>query len=291
MTLKQLLFFRTAAEEKSILRAAQRLNMAQPPVSRQIELLEEELGTKLLYRTNRGVGLTEAGEAFYRSLGTVFDALNALRESVQTEDETVSGTVRIGVLYSVVSYALKKIEKYHAAYPAVKLYVRLGTPDELQQLLRQGELDVVFLRSLSDKDTQGLPLGTDPLELIMVPATDPAPGLAAVPVKKLHKCPLCLLRMNDLTGYNEYLLSECRKNGVEPDIVSECYDTPMAMQMVQAGLGLSFLPRSILSTHPYSGIYAKPVEGVSVLSRPMLIKSTQPYLPRAVRLFMEVSGG
>ena len=288
MTLRQLEFFRAVADEKSILKAARKMNMAQPPVSRQIELLEEELSVKLFFRSNRGVQLTEAGEAFYKQLDRVFDSVNALKDSITLPGQTVTGTVRIGILYSAVSQALERIERYHAAYPAVQLYLQLGTPTVLQELLESGELDILFTRGNFDVTAYGqVSLGEDPLELIMIRATDPAPDLDTVPIQALEGRPLCLLRMNDLSGYNDYLLAECRKQDVSPSIVCQCYDTPMAMQMVQAGFGMSFLPRSILSTHPYSGIYSKPVEGISVLSRPVMLRNTLRYEPRAVQLFAE----
>ena len=288
MTLRQLEFFRVVADEKSILKAARKMNMAQPPVSRQIELLEEELGVKLFFRSNRGVQLTEAGDAFYKQLDTVFDSVYALKDSVRLPDQIVTGTVRIGILYSAVSQALERIERYHAAYPAVQLYLQLGTPTVLQDLLDNGELDILFTRDNYDVNTsRQVSLGEDPLELIMIRETDPVPNLDTVPIRELEKRPLCLLRMNDLSGYNDYLLAECRKQNVSPNIVCQCYDTPMAMQMVQAGFGLSFLPRSILSTHPNSGIYSKPVEGISVLSHPVMLRNNTRYEPRAVQLFAE----
>lgn len=286
MTFRQLELFQAAAEEKSILKAARKMNMAQPPVSRQIELLEKELNARLFFRSNHGVQLTEAGEAFYKQLDTVFDSLSALRDSVILPGKAVTGTVRIGILYSSVSQALEKIERYHAEYPAVELYLQLGTPTVLEELLEAGELDILFTRGNYDVNTsRQIPLGEDPLELIMIRATDPAPELDAVPIHRLEQRPLCLLRMNDLSGYNDHLLAECRKQGVSPNIVCQCYDTPMAMQMVQAGFGISFLPRSILSTHPDSGIYSKPVEGIHVLSCPVLLRNNTRYETRAVQLF------
>lgn len=288
MTLRQLEFFRAVAEEKSILRAAGKLNMAQPPVSRQIELLEEELNVKLFFRSNRGVQLTEAGEAFYKNLDRVFDSMNALKDSVSLPGMKVTGTVRIGILYSAVSQALERIERYHALYPAVELYLQLGTPAVLQELLEAGELDILFTRGNPDTNISGqVALEKDPLELIMIRETDPVPESATVPIRALEQRPLCLLRMNDLSGYNDHLLAECRKQGIQPNIVCQCYDTPMAMQMVQAGFGLSFLPRSILSTHPNSGIYSKPVQGISVLSHPVMLRNPLRYEPRAVQLFAD----
>ena len=105
----------------------------------------------------------------------------------------------------------------------------------------------------------------------MTAATDPAPELDAVPIERLRGVPMCLLRSDDLWGYNDYLLKECRRSGFEPDVPCQCYDTPMAMQLVRSGFGISFLPHSIVETHPNSGIYAKPLRGLPAKSYPVLV--------------------
>ena len=138
-----------------------------------------------------------------------------------------------------------------------------------------GELHVLFLRR-STQESGSLHeriLGEDALELIMTAATDPAPELDAVPIERLRGVPMCLLRSDDLWGYNDYLMKECRRSGFEPNVPCQCYDTPMAMQLVRSGFGISFLPHSIVETHPNSGIYAKPLRGIPAKSYPVLVWS------------------
>ena len=164
-------------------------------------------------------------------------------------------------------YALHYLEAYHARYPKVEFYIRLGSPQDLLNDLDRGELHVLFLRR-STQESGSLHeriLGEDALELIMTAATDPAPELDAVPIERLRGVPMCLLRSDDLWGYNDYLMKECRRSGFEPNVPCQCYDTPMAMQLVRSGFGISFLPHSIVETHPNSGIYAKPLRGIPAL--------------------------
>ena len=97
---------------------------------------------------------------------------------------------------------------------------------------------------------------------------------------------MCLLRSDDLWGYNDYLMKECRRSGFEPNVPCQCYDTPMAMQLVRSGFGISFLPHSIVETHPNSGIYAKPLRGIPAKSYPVLVWSDDvqgaPCVPRFI---------
>ena len=100
---------------------------------------------------------------------------------------------------------------------------------------------------------------------------------------------MCLLRSDDLWGYNEKLMSECQRHGFTPNIICQCYDTPMALQLVLSGFGISFLPASITEAQPRSGIYAKGVRGLSVKSYAVLAWSEIGYRPRSVELFTQFS--
>ena len=275
MNLKQLQYFSAVAETKSISKAARSLHVAQPPVSRQIALLEDELGARLFLRGNKGVELTEAGQLLYRQSRQLLQNMQMMAESVREASAGRRGKLKLGVIYSDIPVALNYLKPYHEAHPQVELYIRLGTPDDLLADLERGKLHVLFLRGRTE-GAGGLRervLGEDPLELVMCEQTDPAPGRSAVPIQALRDVPMCLLRGDDLWGYNSDLLRECRRAGFSPRIVCQCYDTPMMMQLVRSGFGVSFLPRSILETHPNSGIYAKPILGVQEKSYPVLVWS------------------
>lgn len=289
MKIRQLEYFRAVAEEKSISAAARKLNIAQPPISRQIAQLESELGVELFRRGNKGMLLTEAGESLYQQSSQFIEGLEQMADSVRSIGTGVGGIVRLGIIYSVVPYAMRYIKRFHERWPQVELFIRLGSPQDLVEELNRGGLNALFLRSSAEAG--GLHervLGEDDLALIMTRATDPAPGLPDVPIELLHDVPMCLLRSDDLWGYDEYLLRECQRSGFGPRIVCHCYDTPMTMQMVQAGFGVSFLPRSIVETQPGSGIYAKNVRGLSARSFPILAWNDDVYRSGSARLFTEL---
>lgn len=292
MTIRQLEYFCAVVEEGSVSAAARRLHVAQPPISRQIALLEQELKTVLFRRGNKGMLLTDAGQSLYQQGRSYLSDLEHLAEHVRALGTGVRGTVRAGLLYSTVPYALPYLRAYRAAYPQVELYIRLGSPQELLTELNRGDLNVLFLRS-GARDAIGLNeriLGSDTLKLVMTAATDPAPELDVVPIERLKNVPMCLLRSDDLWGYNEALIRECQRTGFSPRIVCQCYDTPMSMQLVQSGFGVSFLPESIVSTLPRSGIYAKSVVGLSETSYVVLAWSDSSYQSGSVELFTRLEG-
>ncbi len=262
MNLKQLEYFSAVAEAKSISLAARNLHVAQPPISRQLALLEDELGVCLFLRTNKGVELTEAGRSLYRQSQNLFQDMRMIVDSVRDINAGMRGLLKIGMIYSNISIALQYLKEFRAQYPQVELYVRLGSPGDLLEDLNKGDLHLLFLRSSSERGS-GLHeriLGEDPLELVMIRELDPAPDQASVPLEALKGVPMCLLRSDDLWGYSNYLIKECQRQGFTPNTTFRCYDTPMAMQLVQAGFGVSYLPRSIVETQPHSGLYTKPIQ-------------------------------
>jgi len=133
-------------------------------------------------------------------------------------------------------------------------------------------------------------LGEDPIELVMTSKTDPAPGREEVPIEALRDVPMCLLRSDDLWGYSNHLLNKCQQAGFSLNVACQCYDTPMAMQMVQAGFGVGFLPRSIVETHPNSDIYTKPISGVTAKSYPVMVWSNNNYYASCVKQFIALAG-
>ncbi len=293
MNLKQLEYFSAVAEAKSISLAARNLHVAQPPISRQLALLEDELGVCLFLRTNKGVELTEAGRSLYRQSQNLFQDMRTIVDSVRDINAGMRGLLKIGMIYSNISIALQYLKEFRAQYPQVELYVRLGSPGDLLEDLNKGDLHLLFLRSSSERGS-GLHeriLGEDPLELVMIRELDPAPDQASVPLEALKGVPMCLLRSDDLWGYSNYLIKECQRQGFTPNTTFRCYDTPMTMQLVQAGFGVSYLPRSIVETQPHSGLYTKPIQGISVLSYPTLVWSSNLYYASCVKRFLAMFEG
>ena len=290
MKLRQLEYFCAVAEEKSISAAARELHVAQPPISRQIAQLEEELGVQLFLRGSKGMVPHRRGtEACISRRSRSFRIIRRVEDSVRSVGTGMSGRIKLGVIYSAMSYALPYINEYHSRYPQVELFIRVGSPQELIESLNRGELHALFLRTAA-REPSGLQeriLGEDKLELIMREDLDPAPELNEVPIERLKGVPMCLLRSDDLWSYNDFLVQECQRSGFTPNVTCHCYDTPMAMQMVLSGFGISFLPKSILSTHPGAPLKAKPVRGLPIRSYAVLAWNSAVLSAPCVQRFVE----
>ena len=244
---------------------------------------------QLFLRGSKGMSLTDAGQSLYQQTQQIFQDIRRVEDSVRSVGTGMSGRIKLGVIYSAMSYALHYINEYHSRYPQVELFIRVGSPQELIESLNRGELHALFLRTAA-REPSGLQeriLGEDKLELIMREDLDPAPELSEVPIERLEGVPMCLLRSDDLWSYNDFLVQECQRSGFTPNVTCHCYDTPMAMQMVLSGFGISFLPKSILSTHPGAPLKAKPVRGLPIRSYAVLAWNSAVLSAPCVQRFVE----
>ena len=290
MKLQQLEYFCAVAEEGSISGASRRLHVAQPPVSRQIALLEDELGTALFVRGSKGVRLTQAGQSLYQESRMLMQGMDNMVTNIKNIEQGIMGTLKIGIIYSVVPYAMDYLRKYRERYPMVDLRVDIDTPQQLIEQLRHGNLHAIFIRSgvTGQYGFNERILSEDPLELITTKELDPAPERDSIPIELLKDAPFCLLRSDDIWGYSNYLSDECLRHGFRPRIVCQCYSTHIAVQMILAGFGMSFLPRSITATVPGSGLYSKPIEGLDARSSSILVWNESTFMSHCGRLFVEL---
>ena len=148
MDIKQLHYFTTVVEEKTVTAAAEKLHMTQPPLTMQLHALESELGCKLFERKGRTLSLTDAGQHMYRrALEIIGMCDNAQREMKDYRNGTV-GTLRIGVISSVQGTLFTKILKeYHDRYPNIKISVFSANTYQLLEKLQNREIDAAITRT------------------------------------------------------------------------------------------------------------------------------------------------
>ncbi len=146
MNLRYLRYFTTLIEEQSFTKAAEKLCIAQPPLSRQIKNLEEELGVTLIDRASRPLLPTKAGEILYTNALIILNKVEETRELTKNL-QVDNGTIKVGFVVSLLYGLLPKIiAAYRAVYPNIKIeLIELGTLEQLKALKR-GELDIGFGR-------------------------------------------------------------------------------------------------------------------------------------------------
>ena len=143
MDLRGLHYFSVVAEELNFTRAAQRLNMSQPPLSNQIKALEEELGTPLFLRGGRGLQLTEAGKLLYRRAAQLLDLAERTREEVGSLAMGLSGTLCFGSVAGLAPFlAARWLAGFREEYPLVRFEVVNGSSDDIIEQIQRGYIEL-----------------------------------------------------------------------------------------------------------------------------------------------------
>ncbi|MEP4342834.1 MAG: LysR family transcriptional regulator, partial [Lentilitoribacter sp.] len=149
MELRHLRYFKTVAEEGHITRAAEKLDMQQPPLSLQIKALEHELGVQLFRRLPRGVELTEAGKSFYSDTKRLFDDLDRAISKTQRIERGEQGSVTIGFTSSVIFHPSTKlsIQNFREENSEIELNLTEDGSAELVRDVADQKLDAAFIRT------------------------------------------------------------------------------------------------------------------------------------------------
>lgn len=251
MDIRQLKYFIAVAEEQNIGRAAIRLHMSQPPLTRQIHALEEELGVVLFIRTKWGVELTETGKYLLGQARNILGHVELVREHAKRAGNGQVGRVDIGVFGSAMLSAIPKIlSSFSLACPDVNVVLHTMKKGQQIEALHRGRIMLAFERYLPD--SPGLQVERVCREPLHV-AFHARHRLASLETVQLHH-----LSGESLIGETipspaiEYLL---KHPGFKPVIVQKAEDMISAAVMVAGGFGTAIVPESLKSLRLPNVIY------------------------------------
>lgn len=175
MDLRQLRAFATVAETGSVTRAAARLNVVQPAVTRQLQLLEEDLRTPLFVRSRGGMALTDAGRTMLEYARRILDEVERARTEIQPTEGPVQGIVNVGLLASTASLlSTDLVAAVAREYPGIRLRLSVGYAGHLQKWLENGDIDLALM--YAERESQAVPVKT----LLSEPLWAVAPAAAGL---------------------------------------------------------------------------------------------------------------
>jgi DNA-binding transcriptional LysR family regulator len=253
MELRQLRYFVAVAEEGHISRAAERLDTQQPPLSRLIKRMEDELDVQLFRRRPRGVELTEAGRAFLEkaraALANIDEAVVVARRTARGEQ----GRLSIGVVPSAHFHPFvpSVFRAFRDAFPLISVTLEEAQSDALIQLIKGQQTDAAFIRS-PPSDMTGLLLDRL-MDEELVAAMPSGHRLArgkgdrdrALPLKALADEPFIILGPRARLALYATTIAACHAAGFAPKVAQEVPHLASALGYVAAGFGISFVPASM----------------------------------------------
>ncbi len=290
MDIRQLRYFCAIAEEGQISRAAQRLHIAQPPLSYQLKLLEEELGVKLVDRNTRNLSLTQAGHVFYQRAEQILGMLQAAASEVKDVEYGVNGILAIGSPPAIGNiYIPERIARFHKEYPYVRFQWREGHTFRILELLEADMIEFGIVRlPVPAGAYEQLPLLTESW-LAVARHDDPVwQGKNALELEELDGVPLIMMHRQSGIYCHDMVVDEMKAKGITPDIVCESDNISAILALVDKGIGMAILPESTLTVRPAEDFHRMTISGRTLESASAIIWKKEKRLSRAAKLFLEL---
>ena len=249
MELRHLRYFVAVAEELHFGRAAKRLRIAQPPLSRQIRDLEREIGTPLFDRTARGVELTPAGSAFLPEARLTLAQAERAQRTAQRAARGETGRLRVGFVEAATHSGIlpNVLSFFRMHLPSIGL--SLFEMDALQQseALRDGRIDLGLLHNApldADRWLRVEAVYTDPV-MLAVHSAHRLAGRARFVLADLAEESFALFSRPVAPSVYDHIIARCRAAGFSPRVVQEAAGWHTLVSLVGAGVGIALIPRSL----------------------------------------------
>jgi DNA-binding transcriptional LysR family regulator len=253
VNLRQLRYFQAVAEELSYSRAAEKLRIAQPALSRAVQEVEAEFGTQLLDRNRRVVRLTPAGSVLLREAGILLERWQEATRRVGRIAAGEEGELRLGYIGPPTQPFLGRLlHEYRRRFPLVSLHLEERTPERVWEMLAKGRLSAAFTRPVLREGVSGLQTLVLRKERfgVVVPSTHPLARYDSVPWKRLAHEKLVILARREGVGSHETILAACEKAGFAPRLAYTPSLIGTVLTYVEAGLGIGVVPESVSTTEP-----------------------------------------
>ncbi len=234
--------FVTVIEQKNFSRAGDILNLSQPGVSLHIRNLENELGTKLIYRSPKQVQITEPGKILYRHAKQMLNHYETAKREINEFNNVVSGTMKIGASFTIGEYYLPKVlAEFAAQYPMVDIQIIISNSNDVIQGIRSNKLDIGLIEGETDyKDIDVMPFMNDEM-IVVVPPDHPLSQMDLIEGNMLQNQTWVLREQGSGTRtYSDKLLSSLELNIKKSFIFTSIQGVKEA---VMAGLGIALLSR------------------------------------------------
>lgn len=291
MTLDQLITFRAVSNAKSFWRAAEVLHLTQPAVSKQIRLLEVELGAPLFER-GRTTTLTVAGKMLLKHAERLSQILQTAREEIADLKELRRGHLSIGASHTIATHLLPDlVEPYRLRYPQVTLSVEAGWAPEILGRVLSRDLDlglVVITSPEPDGSPQLASVSLDTTETVFVASPkEPVVKKRHLTFEEFSKLPLIL--NHDGCLYRRYLESRFAERGIAMNIAVEVIGFELEKKLTQLGLGVSLLSKLLVAKElKEKSLRTFTVEGLRLQSYSCLVYRRDKYIHGAMREFFKL---
>ncbi|PTY77894.1 LysR family transcriptional regulator [Heyndrickxia sporothermodurans] len=286
MDIRQLRYFIAIVEEGKISAAAERLHISQPPLSQHLKAMEEELGSKLVERSGKYFEVTETGKTLYKYALQMNKLMEEAKLEVKEIGKGLSGTLSLGVNTFSVSKLSEILQQFKKSYPRVTYKIQQNESSHLCQLVRKRNVELAIIRlPLELDDFSVLHLYTEPFYFITSKTREPL--ASEITLAEIQNTPLLLPSTEGLGVY--YLILEAFSQfQLNPNIICECSDILLLLDLVSADFGASIVPETVLKQHKGYPIHAHKISNNMISSPVGLIWLKDHCLSKSAENFVEL---
>jgi len=285
MDIRHLKYFVDVARQKNFSKAASINFVSQSTISKMIKDLETELGVGLFNRSSKSVELTDAGEILFIQAEKMVEMFQNISDELQSSIKFEKGTIRIGLppITGATAFA-HLLGKFKKTYPSIEIKLFEYGSKKVELGIQDGSLDVgVICCSTNSEAYEKIPFSKDPLRVIMHP-DHPFSKQTAIELDLLANDSFVLYR-DDFSLHDE-IIDRCKLAGFQPEIIFETSQLELMTQIVEANLGLAFLPSTICSKLILQNIVSVPLADPQIFLEMSIIWNKRRYLSYATRLWI-----
>lgn len=292
MDIRQLQYYKTIVDQGSISKAAKVLHMAQPPLSQVLKKLETDLGSTLIHRYREKWELTETGIILYKYATQMLMEMQVVEEQIQEIERGDAGTVRIGVSSSCSNLLLDYISLYRKEFPNVKVSILNGNTEELLKRLDQREIDMAFLlRPMNNEQYKIKSLNKRSCVAIIPSEWADQLSPERTTFEEMVSFPFILLGALEGLTFTENILKSFEERNITPNIIIECKDVMMAIQLVSKGLGISMIPQMDNAPQLFENIEVRAIQSYEYQMEPVILRLKEKQMSKASWHFWEMIDG
>ncbi|NMM62422.1 LysR family transcriptional regulator [Clostridium sp. P21] len=284
MDIKQLMYFIAIVEERNISKAAERVHIAQPHLSQQLKLMEDELNVKLVERNTRKFQITDAGRRLWHRSKQMIELMESTVKELKDFSEGLEGTLSIGTISSSGNIIFpQRICNFSKKYPNINFEIRECSTDEILELLKSGVIEIGIIRT---------PLNSEIYESISLPIEP----MVAATNNNYHwnnkKKNICLRELVDKPllvhrRYEKMITELCRHEGFKPRILCKIEDTRSILLLANAGMGVAIVPKDWVELIPNINLSYKIIKEPSLNTSTTIVWMKDHYLSSAAKHFLK----
>ncbi|MDP4143610.1 MAG: LysR family transcriptional regulator [Bacillota bacterium] len=284
MDIRQLKYFLTIAEEEQITGAAKKLHIAQPPLSHQLKLLENELGVQLVERGSRKIQLTEAGHILRNRAEQILELTDTAIKELKDFNEGIQGTLAIGTVSSSGATLFpERISKFHETYPQINFQIWEGNTYRILEILNSGLIEIGIVRT---------PFNMEAFESIELPKEPMVAAFSGdllvaqdeyVLLDELINKPLIIYRR-----FEKLIADAFDEESLNPTVLCKTDDARSTLLWADAGIGIALVPESAIRLIGSTKLRYKKIKNPHLETKIAAIWMKNRHLSTAAKHFLEI---